>query len=298
MTNRILLLIALLSFPMGSHGQSFKSLKTLISEIIETKDATVGVSIIAGDSGDLISANGDKRLPMQSVFKYHLAIVVLNQVDKGNLDLLEKFQITPKDLDNDLWSPLRKEYPTGVNLSLAEILNFTLAYSDNVGCDVLFKIIGGPKVVEEFFHQNGVSDIGIKYNELTMQSQWKYQYENWTTANAANLALEIFYENSRRILSPESHSFLWNTMKNSKTGRKTIKANLPKRTMVAHKTGSSGKNKAGLTGAQNDIGIIFLPDGSHFYLSVLVSDSKETQDVNEKIIADIAKTTWDYFENN
>lgn len=298
MTNRILLLIVLLSFSMGSHGQSFKSLKTLISEIIETKDATVGVSIIAGDSGDLISANGDKRLPMQSVFKYHLAIVVLNQVDKGNLDLLEKFQITPKDLDNDLWSPLRKEYPTGVNLSLAEILNFTLAYSDNVGCDVLFKIIGGPKVVEEFFHQNGVSDIGIKYNELTMQSQWKYQYENWTTANAANLALEIFYENSRRILSPESHSFLWNTMKNSKTGAKTIKANLPKGTMVAHKTGSSGKNKAGLTGAQNDIGIIFLPDGSHFYLSVLVSDSKETQDVNEKIIADIAKTTWDYFENN
>jgi len=163
MTNRLLLLIALLSFSLSSHGQVYKSLKTRISEIIETKDATVGVSVIAGDSGDLISANGDKRLPMQSVFKYHLAIAVLNQVDKGNLDLLDKFQITPEDLDNDLWSPIRKKYPTGANMSLAEILKFTLAYSDNVGCDVLFRIIGGPQVVEEFFHQNGVSDIGIFY---------------------------------------------------------------------------------------------------------------------------------------
>jgi len=58
------------------------------------------------------------------------------------------------------------------------------------------------------------------------------------------------------------------------------------------------KNKvAVVTGAQNDIGIVFLPNGKHFYLSVLVSDSKEDSNVNEKLIADIAKLAWDYFEN-
>lgn len=79
-------------------------------------------------------------------------------------------------------------------------------------------------------------------------------------------------------------------------GKKAIKGKLPKGTIVAHKTGHSGQNKAGLTAAQNDIGIVFLPDGSHFYISVLVGDSVETPEVNKKIISDIAKLAWDYFK--
>jgi len=46
------------------------------------------------------------------------------------------------------------------------------------------------------------------------------------------------------------------------------------------------------------MGIVFMPDGSHFYLAVLVSDSNETSEANKKIIADIAELAWDYFEEN
>jgi len=152
---------------------------------------------------------------------------------------------------------------------LAEILKYTVASSDNVGCDVLFRLLGGPKVVEAFLHQAGIADIAIEYDEVTQQLVWERQYKNWTTADAAIVALKIFYENNAQRLSLESHRFLWDTMKSSWTGKKTIKGNLPKGTIVAHKTGHSGKNAAGLTAAQNDIGIVFLPDGSYFYLSIL-----------------------------
>ncbi len=234
---------------------------------------------------------------MQSVFKYHLALAVLDQVDKGNLSLTDKIRISKKDLDNNLWSPIRKKHPDGANLSLSTMLKYTVAYSDNVGCDILFKIVGGPKVVETFLHQKGIADIAIKYDEMTQQSVWKRQYENWTTANASILALKIFYENKNNLLPPESHSFIWDTMKDSGTGKKSIKGQLPKGIVVAHKTGNSGENHAELTGAQNDIGIVFLPDGTHFYISVLVSDSLETREDNKKIISDIAKLAWDYFSN-
>jgi beta-lactamase class A len=46
----------------------------------------------------------------------------------------------------------------------------------------------------------------------------------------------------------------------------------------------------------NDIGIVFLPNGKHFFISVFVTNSKENADTNEKIIADVAKATWDYFK--
>jgi len=240
----------------------------------------------------------ETHLPMQSVFKYHLALAVLDQVDKGKFDLKEKITVTKADLDNELWSPIRKKYPEGIDLPLSEIIKYTVASSDNVGCDLLFRLIGGPKVVESYLHEIGIVDIEIKYNEVDQQSVWVRQYENWTTAKSTNEALKIFYENSKQQLSLESHAFLWKVMKDSKTGKKSIRGCLPENAVVAHKTGSSGKNDEGMTGAQNDIGIVFLPNGTYFYLSVLVSDSHETSSVNKKIIADIAKLTWDYFENN
>lgn len=297
MLKKLLIFICILSFCSFSHGKSIEPLKVQINTILETKDATVGVAILAGDSSESLSINGDKHLPMQSVFKYHLALAVLDQVDKGDLSLSQEIKITAKDVDNELWSPIRKKYPNGTSLTLTEVMKSLLAYSDNVSCDVLIRILGGPKALEKHLHSRGITDIAVKYNELDMQAVWGRQYKNWTTANASNMALKKFYENKDKELSPESHKFLWDTLKGSKTGKDMIKGNLPEGTVVAHKTGSSGKNKAGLSAARNNIGIVFLPDGRYFYLSVFVSDSTESRTENKKIIADIAKLTWDYFDS-
>jgi beta-lactamase class A len=46
------------------------------------------------------------------------------------------------------------------------------------------------------------------------------------------------------------------------------------------------------------IGIVFLPNRQHFFISVFVTTSNENADTHEKIIADISKVTWDYFTGN
>ena len=127
------------------------------------------------------------------------------------------------------------------------------------------------------------------------QNNWDLQYQNWTTPKTANEVLAIFYYNKKKLLSKKSYDFIWKVMKETQTGEHRLKGNLPEKTIVAHKTGSSGTNKEGLTAAVNDIGIIFLPNGQHFFISVFVTESKENADANEKIIADISKATWDYF---
>jgi len=282
---------------VSSKAQSIDNLKQKINKVLANNSATVGVSIKGLRPQDNLSINGDKHLPMQSVYKYHLALTVLHQVDQGKFSLDQKILIDKKlvDLYTNLWSPLREKYPNGAELPLAEILEYTVALSDNLGCDLLFKLVGGTSYVQSYFHENGIKDIAIVHNELVMQAKWKNQYENWTTSNAANQALRLFYEKGNKLLKPNSYNFLLKTLKATKTGKKSIRGFLPKNTTVAHKTGHSGKNKVGLTGALNDIGIIFLPDDSYFYLSVLVSDSMEDSAATQKIIADIAKLTWDYF---
>ncbi|MEM9830851.1 MAG: class A beta-lactamase, subclass A2 [Bacteroidota bacterium] len=294
----LLILLCLLTFN-AVRAQSFETLRQRIHHILEDKRATVGVAISGSNPQDTLSINGNKHLPMQSVFKFHLALAVLHQVDQGKFSMDESIAITPELIQayEHLWSPLREKYPDGGKVTLAEIIKYTVAWSDNLGCDLLFERIGGPKVVEAYLHQIGVEDIAIVHPEIMMQAQWERQYENWTTANAANQVLRLFYENEDNLLSTESHHFLLDVLKGTTTGKKRIRGLLPKETIVAHKTGSSGKNDQGLTGASNDIGIVFLPDNSHFFLSVLVSDSRESDETNERIIAEIAKLTWDYFNS-
>lgn len=276
-------------------AQTTDSLRNKIQQIISTKNAIVGVSIIGNNGKDSVSLNSEKHYPMQSVFKFHIALAVLAQIDKGKFSLNQNIAIPKKDLLPNLYSPLRGDYPNGAILPISKIIEYTVSASDNVGCEVLLRLIGGPKAVEEYFIKKNIKDVSIKVNEEEQQANWDVQFQNWTTPNAANETLRKFYLNRKKLLSKKSYDFIWKVMRETETGAKRLKGQLPKGTIVAHKTGSSGTNKEGITAAVNDIGIVFLPDGRYFFISVFVSNSRENGETNEKIIADIAKATWDYF---
>ena len=277
-------------------AQTVDSLRKKIQQIVSTKNAVVGISIIGNNGKDTLSINGDRHFPLQSVFKFHIALAVLSQIDKGKFSLDQKVKIEKKDLLPNLYSPIRDKYPNGATLAISKILEYTVSESDNVGCDLLLRLIGGPQAVEEYFIKNDFKAVSIKINEEVMQANWDLQFQNWTTPKAANEVLAKFYYNKTKLLSQKSHDFIWKIMKDTETGKGRLKGQLLKNTIVAHKTGSSGTNKAGLTAAVNDIGIVFLPNGQHFFISVFVTNSNENADTNEKIIADIAKATWDYFK--
>ncbi len=144
--------------------------------------------------------------------------------------------------------------------------------------------------------KSGINDIQITFNEKDMQAKWENMFQNWTTPKAASETLKLFYDNKNSLLSKSSYDFFWETNKETTTGKNRIRGQLPAETIVAHKTGWSGTNKeTGITAAVNNIGIVFLPNGEHFIISVFVSESKENFDTNEKIIADIAKATYDFY---
>jgi beta-lactamase class A len=276
-------------------AQTSDALRQKIQEILSAKNAVVGISIIGNNGKDTLSINGDAHFPLQSVFKFHIALVVLSEIDKGKFSLNQKIIIEKKELLPNLYSPIRDKYPDGATLTISEILEYTVSASDNVGCDILLKLIGSPQVVDNYFVKNGFKDTSIKINEEVQQANWNLQFQNWTTPKAANKVLQKFYANKKKLLSKKSYAFIWKVMKETSTGIGRLKGQLPINTIVAHKTGTSGTNKEGLTAAVNDIGIVFLPHGKHFFISVFVTNSKENADANEKIIADIAKATWDYF---
>lgn len=290
------LLLFLINFP--STAQTTDALRQKIKDIVSSKNAKVGVSIIGDNEKDNLSINGDMHFPMQSVFKFHIALAMLSEIDKGKFLFAQKIKIEPNDLLPNLYSPIREKYPKGTELSIAELLKYMVSESDNVACELLLKLLGGPQVVEDYFMKNHFKNVSIKVGEKLMQANWDLQFSNWTTPKAANNVLSSFYFNKSKWLSKTSYDFIWETMKKTETGKDRLKGQLPAGTVVAHKTGSSGTNKMGITAAVNDIGIVFLPNGQHFFISVFVTNSKENAATNEKIIANIGKAAWDYFTKN
>lgn len=286
---KFILLIFTAFFYSPIFGQT--ELRQKIEQIILTKKADVGISILNLENGDTLSFNGNKHYPMISVFKFHIALTVLNKVDNGELSLNQKLFIKKSELLENTWSPFREKYPNGdVTISLKEALKWTISVSDNNLCDILIRLVGGVKIVDNFINN---SDFIIKNDEEGMHQNWDAQFLNTTTPNFSNQLLKKTLE--KKILSKKSTKFLYQTMVSTSVGKNRIKGKLPTKTEVAHRTGSSFTNDAGMTGAINDIGIVKLPNGKYFIISVFVHNTTEEFKDGEEIIADIAKTTWDYY---
>ncbi|TAF28419.1 MAG: class A beta-lactamase, subclass A2 [Runella slithyformis] len=264
-----------------------------IEQIATSVRAEVGVGILNVANGETYFVNKTKHLPMQSVFKLHLALAVLDQVDKGKLRLDQKIFVTESDMKTDLYSPLRDKYPKGnLNVSLRDLVRYSVSESDNVACDLLFGLLGGPEKVQQYLQQMGIKEVSVANIEVQIQKDWETQFANWTTPQAMLQLLKKV--NERKLFSKSSHDFLWDIMTTGPTGANRIKSLLPKGTVVAHKTGTSGSQN-GVMGAVNDAGIVVLPNGKRIAIVVFVANSKGDIKANEAVIAQISKATWDYF---
>lgn len=225
---RTLVLICLLGSEVCAQG--LDPLKSQLRIHLDSKDARVGLALQHVGSADTLSINGDQRFPMQSVFKFPIAVVVLQDVDEGKLDLDQPITISKTDLLPGLYSPIQERYPRGVTLKLREVLMYTVGLSDNVGCDVLLRLIGGGQDrVQRYFRARGYHGIAIAHNEEVMQSRWDYQFQNWITPKVCNQILLDLWNNTDGWLSESSYTFFWQTMKATQTGQKRLRATYPQK---------------------------------------------------------------------
>ena len=287
-------LITGLSLTSISFAQQNSDLLSKMDSIAKPAKGKVGVSVLNMETGKSLDYYGDEPCVMQSVFKFPVALAILDKIDKGEFSLQHKIHIAPKDLVKDTWSPMRDSFPEGnVNLTFETLIKFMVSNSDNNACDILIHHLGGPKKLQKYLRKIGIDDIAVKYDEAGMSKKWNNQYKNWCSAKAMTELLEKFY--TGKILSKANTDFLYQVMLETTTGKNRIVKLLPETTMVAHKTGSSETNAAGLTSGTNDVGIITLPNGQHLAVTIFITDSRAEYETIENTIAAIAKIIFDDF---
>ena len=219
-------------------------------------------------------------------------LAVLDRLDRRGLPLATRIPVHRSDLPPDTWSPLREVCPAGGEFTVAELLTYSVAQSDNNVCDVLFRFLGGPAAVDRYVAGLGIGETVIVANEETMHRHTDNQYLNWTTPLAAVRLLERFRHGE--LLPDEYGDFLEQTMFATATGLDKLRGLLPAGVVVAHKTGSSDRTASGVKIADNDIGFVRLPDGREYSIAVFVMDSREDDRTNAAVIARISRLVYDY----
>lgn len=276
--------------PVLCSAQS-SALRTSVDQIRRPVSADVGVSVLEFSGGDTLSIHGNKPFPMQSVFKFHIGLAALKQVEEGKLSLDKKYHVT-KDHYFKTWSVLMREHPDAdVHVTLKELITWMVMNSDNVACDMVFDILGGPKTVDAFIKGLGITDIAVVSTEREMHRDWNVQFANWTTPNATAKLLKLFYEG--RILNPENTELLMTMMVRTPNAPKRLKGLLPEGTTVARKPGT-GDTNGDVYGAVNDVGILVLPNGKKVIVAAFVTRAKDFNDA-ESVIAKMARAVYDYY---
>jgi beta-lactamase class A len=268
-----------------------QDLQNQIEQMAGAAKGRVGATATVLETGESVSLNGSGQFPMQSVYKLPIAMAVLKEVDAGKIKLDQKVPVKKSDFVRvGQRSPIRDKYPNGAELSVNELLQFSISESDGTASDVLLNFVGGAEAVMNFLGELGISEMIVANTEKEFGIDRALQYKNWASPNGAVALLRALHE--RRGLSEQSQALLLKFMIESPTGPKRLKGLLPKGAIVAHKTGTSGAFK-GVTTATNDIRIITLPNGRHLAVAVFVMESPADEKTREEVIAKIAKAAWD-----
>lgn len=287
-------IVFLLVFVSAISFAQNKVLESKINTILAGKKAKVGVAVKYQDQE--LTVNNTHKYPTMSVFKLLQGMALLDYMDKHNIPLETNIFMKKSDLRTDTYSPLRDKNPEGnFDITIAQLLQYTVSHSDNNTSNFLFNKMLGTKATDLYIRGLGFQNFEIVATEHEMSESFEAQYQDWIEPLEAVRILELVQ--SGKLFSFKYQNFLQDALVSTTSGANKVKGLLPTGTVVAHKTGMGGRNNEGMKAADNDIAIVYLPNGKHFSIAVFVTDSMESDDVNASIIAQISKVVYDYYVN-
>jgi beta-lactamase class A len=266
-------------------------LQQQIASIAVDAEGKVSVACSLPDTKLDCDYNPHAHVPMQSVFKFPLAIAVLEQVEAGKLSLDQQVRFLPSDRYPGSYSPLQDAHPgANVDVPLRELLRLSVSLSDNIATDILLRLIGGTKTVQRTMDALGFRSIHVVDTEAQMHDNKTLQYRDYAEPAAMVRLLRMIAD--RSPLTPADTKLLNEWMEGLVSSPKRIRGMLPAGTVVAHKSGTSGIEN-GMAAATNDVGLITLPDGRRLAIAIFVTDSHADAATGEAVIARIAKVAYD-----
>ncbi|MEU9745978.1 class A beta-lactamase [Streptomyces niveus] len=266
----------------GSGADS--GLKRAFAGLERKFDARLGVYAIDTGSGRSITHRPDERFAFASTCKALLAAVMLEKNSLRQLDRLVRYD--RDDLAGAGYSPItEKHLDTG--LTLRELCDATVRYSDNGAANLLFHEIGGPKRLEAALVSIGDRVTRCDRYEDALSEALPGDLRDTSTPRALATDLRTYVLGDR--LPADKRDVLTDWLKRNTTGDKVIRAGAPAGWVVGDKTGTGGY------GTRNDIAIVWPPKAAPIAIAVMSRRDEKDAEPDDALLAGAAKVTLDAF---
>ena len=280
----------------------------------------LGVGLMNLESGESYLFNGERRFPMQSVFKLPLAAAVLGEIDTGKILSSERVFLIDQQLSPQ-HSPIAAAWPDRREYSVGDLLEAMVVDSDNTAADVLLKRIGGPGALTAWLTAKNLTGIRVDRYERELQPQlhgmgafrpaWRdpaafaaardkvppatriaamaaYMVDPRDTATPRGM-LEFLQKLDRReLISVTSTRLLLEMMGRTTRGAARLQAGLPADAHLAHRPGTADFAQ-GRSPAHNDVGIFTLADRRAYAIAVFLSGATLDDAGRDAVVTRVAR---------
>ncbi|MEG7859794.1 class A beta-lactamase Bla1 [Bacillus sp. HY001] len=246
------------------------------SQLEKKFDARLGVYAIDTGTNQTISYRSNERFAFASTYKALAAGVLLQKNSTEKLN--EVVTYTKEDLVD--YSPVTEKH-VDTGMTLGEIAEAAVRYSDNTAGNILFHKIGGPKGYEKALRQ--IEDRVTKSDRLETELNEAIPGDKRDTSTAKAIATNLKDFTVGNALPDQKRNILTDWMRGNATGDKLIRAGVPKDWIVGDKSG------AGSYGTRNDIAIVWPPNRAPIIIAILSSKDEKEATYDNQLIAEAAE---------
>ncbi|MET8752184.1 class A beta-lactamase [Streptomyces sp. NPDC004667] len=246
------------------------------SDLERKYGARLGVYAVNTADGREVAFNADERFAYASTFKAFAAAAVLRTYSLSGMDKVIKY--SRSDLIDH--SPVtEKHIDTG--MTLRDLCDAAVRYSDNTAANLLFDALGGPKGLAAVLAETGDTTTKVERREPELNHWSPGATQDTTTPRAWAGDLRAFALGD--ALGKDEREQFTQWLRTNTTGDELIRAGVPEGWTVGDKTGGGG-----VYAVRNDIAVVWPPDAAPIVMAIMSNRGTEDADYDNKLIAEAA----------
>jgi beta-lactamase class A len=290
----IALVIRPLSGQSVQETASIELLKADIERVTKSVKATWGVYLKCLETSESIALDADRQMETMSVIKIPLMVEVFEQIKAGKFKLEEKYTLTSDDMLPG--TGILRSLEPGAVVSVKDLVTLMIIVSDNTATDVLYRMVGGPGVMNR-----RMTAIGLKATRAETNGR------QWFDALRVAPDAEQFYREGKHpfaLSTPREIGMLLEQMEHGTLVDKPssdlmlqiMRAQIYRSRIPRFLTGYRVPHKTGdfLPYVGNDVGVLEMP-GRTVVISIFTANHFGAGDRLEEAIGRVAEHVASYF---
>ncbi|MFJ8902106.1 class A beta-lactamase [Streptomyces sp. NPDC102370] len=243
--------------------------------------ARLGVFAVDTGTGATVVHRADERFALCSTFKTLAAAALLDRRPGARLD--ERITYGAADLVS--YSPVTEKH-TGKGMTVRELCDAAVRYSDNTAANLMLRELGGPRAVTAYVRGLGDRVTRLDHTEPELNSNPPGDPRDTTTPRAIGADYRALVLGD--ALPDAGRAQLTDWLVRNTTGDRRIRAGAPRGWTVGDKTGT------GEWGRANDAAVLWPGNGrSPMVLSVLTERPDRDAAASDELVAEAARRVLD-----